>query len=253
MARIVEFIGSPGVGKTTIYKELEANWKKSYNWMPSQYFYPEKILVNDGMPILNFVRQFKDRKRKIDSKAMVEAGQRFVESYSEYVDVCWSNIYCMRTKSINGTDLRFQKITYLHQLIQKIQTLREQKSDKIAIADEGLLHIIPSILYRRETLMKDQEEIEKLLQIMPLPDAVVSIKTDIEENLKRLMQRRKVIPMHKSLMDEQLENFTRTDHQQRTIINNVLQRKDIPFLNIDSTDKIADNVSKIISFVENLG
>lgn len=252
MARIVEFIGSPGVGKTTLYKELEANWKKSYNWMPSQYFYPEKILANAGMPIINLVRQFKDRKRKVDTEAMVEAGQRFVELYSEYVDVCWSNINCMQKRNLNGKDLRFQKVSYLHQLIQKVQTLREQKSDKIAIADEGLIHIIPSILYRRETLMKDQEEIETLLQIMPLPDAVVSIKTDVQENLKRLMQRRKVIPMHKSLMDDQLENFTRVDHQRRAIINDILKTKDIPFLNIDSTDKIANNVSKIISFVQNL-
>lgn len=254
MAKIVELVGAPGVGKTTLYKEIEACWNKNYNWMPSQYFYPKKKITpaNSGSLIINILRRIRDRDGKIDMRLMEEAGARFVELYPKYIDACWNNISCMQKKNLNGLDLRFQKVSYFYKLFQKIQTLREQNISKIAIVDEGLIHILASILCQRENLKEEKEEIDRLLQTMPLPEGIVSIETDVEENLKRLMQRKKVIPMHKSLHNGQLKNITRLDHNKRAIVNSIIESRNLPLLRINSADEIAINVSKIISFAENL-
>lgn len=252
MAKFVELIGSPGVGKTTIYKELQRIWEKNYNWAPSQNFYPKKEIISEpsGSFFIDILRRIKNRNGKIDTRAMEEAGGRFVELYPEYIDACWNDINCTQKRNLNGRDLRFQKVSYLYKLIQKIQTVREQNSEQIAIVDEGLIHIINSILYKREVSAEEKKHIEHLLEIMPLPVGIVSIETALEENIKRLGQRKKVIPMHKSLADEQLEDTIRIDHNKRAVINTIIANKKIPFLRIDSTDVIANNVSKIIHFAE---
>jgi thymidylate kinase len=254
MAKIVELVGSPGVGKTTLYKHLQASWNKNYNWMPSQHFYPKKetIAESTGSLISDILRWIKNRKGRVDMRAMEEAGGRFVELFPDYIDACWNHINCTQKKNLNGLDLRFQKVSYLYKLIQKVQTVREQENDKIAIIDEGLIHIINSILYKREAYTEEKEEIEHLLEIMPVPQGIVYVETDVEENVKRLSQRKKVIPMHKALVKGELEIFVHSDHNKRAVINTIIESKNIPFLRINSIDTIANNVSKIISFAENL-
>lgn len=251
MSKIVELVGAPGVGKTTLFKEIEARWNKNDNWMPGQYFYPRKKIIseNSGSFILNTFRRIRDRNGKVDTREMEEAGARFVELYPEYINECWNNISCTQKRNANGLDLRIQKASYLHKLVQKIQTLSEQKSNKTAIIDEGLIHILTSVLCERQSF---KEEIECFLQIMPIPAGIISIETNVAENIKRLANRKKVIPMHKSLHNGQLENVIRLDHNKRAVVNAVIKSKTIPFLHIDSANEIGSNVSKIISFVKNL-
>ncbi len=253
MAKIVEFVGTPGVGKTTIYKEMITRSNKKHKWIPGEFLFPKEKLTAEhyGTFILNFLKHITGRKG-VDIMAMEEAGGRFVALYPEYIDQCWNNINCLHKKNINGLDLRFQKVSYLYKLIQKIQTLRETESNQIAIVDEGLIHLITNSLCKREDLAEEQKEIENFLQIMPVPNGIVSIETDLEENTKRLLQRKKVIPMHKLLKKSQLEKVISIDHKKRAAVNSILETQNIPLLRINSTDKVAINVSKIINFVENL-
>lgn len=58
--------------------------------------------------------------------------------------------------------------------------------------------------------------------------------------------------MHKSLRQSQLEKIIRIDHNRRAAVNSILETRNIPLLRINSTDKVANNVSKIINFAENL-
>lgn len=254
MAKIVELMGSPGVGKTTIYQEMSGEWNKNYNWIPSEFLFPKEKLVleNYSRFILNVLRLIMGKRGPVDTTAMEDAGARFIGLYPDYIDRCWNNINCIHRKNENGLDLRFQKISYLYKLIQKIQILRERESNQIAVVDEGLVQLITSSLCKKAALAETKEEIENFLQIMPLPDGIVSIETNLEENTKRLLQRKKVISMHKSLVQGQLEKVVCIDHERRATINTILDTRAIPFLRINSSDKVATNVSKIINFVENL-
>lgn len=254
MAKIVELMGSAGVGKTTIYQQMSAEWNKNYHWIPSEFLFPKEKLVleNYSRFILNVLRLLMGKRGPVDTTAMEEAGARFIGLYPEYIDRCWNHINCIHKKNVNGFDLRFQKIAYLYKLIQKVQILRERESNQIAVVDEGLVQLITSSLCKKATLIETKEEIEDFLEIMPIPDGIVSIETDLEENTKRLLQRKKVISMHRSLVQSQLETVIGVDHKRRAAINSILETRGVPFLRINSSDKVATNVSKIISFVENL-
>jgi MoxR-like ATPase len=58
MARIVEFVGSPGVGKTTIYRELIISSNKKHRWIAAEFLFPKEKLVleNYSRFILNVLR-----------------------------------------------------------------------------------------------------------------------------------------------------------------------------------------------------
>lgn len=252
MARIVEFVGSPGVGKTTIYRELIISSNKKHKWIGAEFLFPKEKLVleNYSRFILNVLRLIVKKRGHVDTIAMEEAGGRFVTSYPDFIDKCWNNINCIHKKNINGSDLRFQKISYLYKIIQKIQILRERESSQTAVVDEGLVQFITSSLGKRQDLTEEQEEIKKLFEIIPMPNGIVSIETDLKENTKRLLQRKKVISMHKSLLQSDLEKVIYIDHKRRASVNSILETRGIPLLRINSTDKVTTNVSKIINFFE---
>ncbi|MEO7802488.1 MAG: hypothetical protein ABIR81_10830, partial [Ginsengibacter sp.] len=113
MSHHVEFIGSPGVGKSTIYRHLEEKWNRSASWIPDKYLFPrqKKSILFKPKKILSlgFSKDFD----KIDLLALREAGDRFVALYPEYMDACWNNIQARQKKHLNGLDLRFAKTNYL--------------------------------------------------------------------------------------------------------------------------------------------
>ena len=252
MAKIVEFYGSPGVGKSTIYDELKGKWKKDYNWIPSHHLYTKNKIKFESLSkfLLSVARIIKNG--NMDDVAMKEAGDRFVAQYPEFIDAFWNNIIFKQKKSYNGLDLRFERAKYFYSTIQKIQFLREINSKKIALVDEGLIHRISRGSYKSENLIEEINEIKHLLQIMPLPDALVYVETGVEENAKRLDNRKKVISMHKLLSISELENIIHETKERMENVTKILENKGIQILRVDAKLHIGTNVTKIKSFIEGL-
>ncbi|MEJ7683908.1 MAG: hypothetical protein WKG06_39825 [Segetibacter sp.] len=137
---------------------------KNYNWIPGEFLFPKEKLISERYTtsILNVLRFIFLRKEKDDVAAMDEAAVRFVTLYPDYIEKCWNNINCIHKKNVNGLDLRFQKISYLYKLIQKIQILREQESNQIAIVDEGLIHLITNLLCKKNLRLKRKKKLKNL-------------------------------------------------------------------------------------------
>jgi len=252
MAKIVEFYGSPGVGKSTIYEELKRKWSKDSNWIPSHHLFTKKKIKFESLSkflsdVANIIKN-----GNIDDVAMKDAGDRFVAQYAEFIDAFWNNIIFKQKKSYNGLDLRFERAKYFYITIQRIQFLRESNSKKIALVDEGLIHRISRGLYKSENLIEEIDEIKHLLQIMPLPDALIYVETDVQENAKRLAHRKKVISMHKSLSITEIENIIPETQERMENVTKILEKKGITILRVDAKLHISTNVTKIISFVEGL-
>ena len=249
MAKIVEFFGPPGVGKSTIFREIELRWKKDLTWITSKHWSLATRQKNKYYRF-NFLKRF-IKNYDIDSIKLNEAGNRFIAQYPEFIDACWQNIVYKHKESLNKLDIRFQKVLYLQKQIQKIQMLGENNCDKVCLLDEGVVHLIPNALYKSSNLSEEHEEIRSLINVMPLPEAIVSIDTDAKEIAQRLYTRSKIISMYKNLDISELEILSEIDRERRSIILNILENQGMPILKIDSSLDSATNAKKVISFMDN--
>lgn len=279
MGKIIELCGSPGVGKSSIFYELEKRKNKKYRWTTASNTNPygDKNFYDFVIDILKKVKKGKnqvDSKSKnlesfydfarfiyreikkgrnfVDLDAMKEAGNRFIAQYPKYIEACWGNIFARQTKSLNGLDLRFEKAEFIYRIIKKNQVLREKITDRLTIIDEGFVNMIDRGLYKSSSPMDEKEEIYNLLEVMPLPDALVYIEIDLNENAKRLLSREEIRDMHKGLSFNELMDFTQVCRQRILTTIKYLENKGTPVLYLDSSHSIKENADKIIEFTENL-
>jgi len=279
MGKIIELCGSPGVGKSSIFYELEKRRNKKYKWTTasntnpygdkSRYDFVKSILIKvkkgknqvdsraknleSFYDFARFIyREIKKGRNFVDIDAMKEAGDRFVALHPKYIEACWGNIFARQTKSLNGLDLRFEKAEFIYRIIKKNQILREKITDQFIVIDEGFINMIDRGLYKSTSSIDEEEEIYSLLEIMPLPDALVYIETDLKENAKRLISREEIRDMHKGFSFSELMDFTQVCRQRILTSIKYLENKGTPVLYIDSTNSIKENADKIIEFTENL-
>ncbi len=279
MAKYIELCGSPGVGKSTIFEEIEKRERKSNFWKTVTDLYPTgKENWNDFATRIffdlvkgrsytyanpevreNFLeyikrvgRTIKRGKNYLEEDFLKKAGERFVAQNPKYIDACWNNILYRQRKSYNGFDIRFEKAGYMYKVIKKVQLTREDTSGKTIILDEGVVNLIDRALYKSELEAAEKGEIAGVLESAPLPDAVIYIETSLEENVKRLLQRKELRDMHRLLSKEDLVTYTRKCRQRLTTTIDLLKEKEIPILYLDSTDPAGENAKKIIHFSKTL-
>lgn len=129
MGKIIELCGSPGVGKSSIFFELEKRENKKNKWTTasntnpygkiSLYDFVGSILMkiktgipqfftksNDRRSLYDFARfiyrEIKNGKNFVDLDAMKEDGDRFVAQNPNYIEACWGNILPAKQKARMG-------------------------------------------------------------------------------------------------------------------------------------------------------
>lgn len=278
MARIIELCGSPGVGKSSIFFEIEKRRKRGDSWETASLNNPfgnedffdfakriyrkiKKGRRNIGRTTnkegqLDFVkrvyRECKLGRNPLFLDKLKEAGERFIAQHPDYIEACWGNIFKRQANSFNGLDLRFEKSEFIYKIIKKVQVIREKKTEKLIIIDEGLINMIDRGLHNSENSIREMEEIHNLLEVMPLPDALVYIETDLKINADRLILRQEIRDMHKGLTVVELIESTRVCRERILTAITYLKNKDVPVLFVDASDPVKLNAEKIIEFTNGL-
>lgn len=276
MAKIVELCGSPGVGKSSIFYEIEKmrgskennTWTTATNTNPegvySQRDFVKKIYSKIRQGLNNGGRSEKKESfyvfarriyREIKSERQLihrEAAVRFTAQNPLYIDAIWKNIFHIQAQSPNGLDLRFEKAQWIYRIIKKIQIIKENNSEQYFIIDEGLINMIDRALYKSKSVTEESAEILELLEVMPLPDALVYIETGIDENVRRIICREDIRDMHLGMSEENLRNITKITRDR--ILNSIkyLENRGIPVLYLNSTISPKQNAIEIIRFSEKL-
>lgn len=250
MGKLIEFCGAPGVGKSTIYRELTTRFSRSSNWLPAHCLYP-KVKTNVTKLKSLFAPAWKAY-GDLDSRAMINAGKTFIQKYPGFVDACCVSILQNDRSSLNGTDQRFRRISYMYRLIQKVQVCIESPTEKYIIIEEGLINGIGNALMDNKNQQQELAEIEALFKCMPIPEAIIFVEVDLQSNISRLMSRKKEIGSLEFLDNDQLHEALNRMSRKRKIATAMLAEKGVQVLNIDATRTVHENATAIVNFANDL-
>lgn len=247
--KIIEIIGPPGVGKSTIYQSLCKKWDAGSPWV-----YPE-VLLTSKPRVTQLKKWMSYRMRTLLNKKLVKSipvdyGLRFDENNQALANFCWEHL--SDTYNAKDTNKKFRSAYFLFTSFCMYQAINEKATAKPCIIEEGFLQ---KSFFIKDDAENEQQSIHLLnryLQLVPLPYAIIYVDTpDTNEVIKRLRSRGKVIASHLGKDDEALQ---RDIEKWRYIQNNILetmQANGVRIIRINSMHPVRDNVTQILNKLNN--
>lgn len=246
--RIVEVIGPPGIGKSTIYKALCGKWQPNAPWI-----YQEALLAPGKPSFFAFSKWLEYHFRKFSGKPKkmslsVDYGLQFVDNNVELAHFYWNHLSDPHTYKHEEIGHRFRSSYFLFSDFCRYQALLATGTDKTCVIDEGFLQ--KSFLLQ-ENKQKMIDIVNRYVPLLPLPDAVIYINTTHKDViLNRLERRNKVIASHQGKDKEGLLADIEKWQFLFEIIVDKMKVNRIPVHNIDAERPVAENaflLNKILS------
>ena len=216
----VEFVGVPGVGKTTLYKNVFNKVKE--NWRDIHEF--QRIFIKHA-----------------EGKA--------VESLLCYQELAQHKIQSIETRNYSGID-QMKLVKYFHTVLIADSLVFLFNNDYNVMSEEGLIHNFGDSLL---ALSKgNKEEFENLMKHR----AVVYCHAPAEIVAKRILEREektgRLLPQHKVDSFDKLVNLQKKSLEQKHQLIDFLPIYDIPFLSIDTSNPMSENVNQVLHFLNDL-
>lgn len=245
IARIIEIIGAPGTGKSTIYQSLCNTWRPRSPWI-----YPDTLITPEP-GIFSFPKWIVYRLRlalhkKLTRSIPVEFGLRFAGQNRNLARCCWDVLSDIRVYSDQEIHRRFRSAHFFFTTFCMYQAILEKASAKPCIIEEGFLQ--KSFFTRTEEV--DQQLayplVDEYLSLVPLPFAVIHIDTyDVDEIVRRLRRRQKIIASHLDLGDDALRRDIKQWQRAQHYLLDRLKRQGVMIVPVNAKEPVRANVSAI--------
>jgi len=249
---IIEVIGPPGVGKSTIYQQLCRTWKPGSHWV-----YPDVLTPMPGFFSFRKWLVFKLRmmlRKKLTKTIPVDYGMRFAAKEQELAEFCWKLISYIQYYNEQDVNKRFRSAYFLFTTFSMYQAILEHAPDKPCIIDEGFLQ--KSFFVRDNKVDEPLTNcmLDKYLQLVPLPKAVVYIDLpDNSEIIKRLRNRNKIISAHNGIGDEALQKDIENWRYAQHLILEKIKQAGVSVIRLNGHQPVKENVARIIELLKNTG
>jgi hypothetical protein len=251
MANYIEFVGVPGVGKTTTYSYLFTSRLNSR----------ELALYKDLELKQNFFRQVTDPKyllkkfRLTSSNNSYRSNKRellnsFVNNNPELLEMFWTSIFSIQKGSDPG--IKFHRVNYLWKIIEKIQKIKEDKNQTAYLLDEGLIQNV-NYFIQLHTGFDAKEQLKELIRrINDLPMAVVYFEGDPEIVVERSLKRKKQLGIDLGLSREDLLLSRSKSADELNTSIEIIEKKGIPVLRLRPDEEVETKGERVISFSRSL-
>ncbi|MET0636784.1 MAG: hypothetical protein ABWZ25_12210 [Chitinophagaceae bacterium] len=240
-SRIIEMIGSPGAGKSTIYNELIRSWDPDCPWEYRQQ-------TKKAGSLEKVIRAITGR--RATEPVVIEGGLDFINHHPDLAEFLWAHLSDARTYPYNSYNKRFRSAYFLFRDFCRYQTIMQGDSEKFFVVDEGLLQ--RSFLVNNDrTLM--EEIVSEYIELIPLPSAIIYLEArNLDVIFARLKGRKKTIASHIGLTDWELYKDLETWQYLFSLINEKLKKKNVEIFRIDSEEQVDTNVALIKDHLRSL-
>ena len=257
----IDFIGSPGVGKTTLYNLFMARRKRHEQWLT-----PVEAKINIAKEYLRQCSCFsKDMVRlvliqliqvrsvqnklsesiynSLASKALKER----VNSWMPFIELCSESLGDQEKPPF----YRFQLAKWFLNDLQDTALVDSARINKTVVFDESLSQRATGLLPWNIKFIGQQSR--KYFKLMPPPDGLIVLQAEPEIIVQRIMARRpqKVNAQHEGLVEEELWERIKIYAEIVGIGSAVLRERGVQVLALDAALPVEVMLSKLNHFMRN--
>lgn len=248
--KIVEVIGPPGVGKSTVYYALCDSWTPNAPWT-----HQDALLASPKPAVGQFVAWLEHTCRTLlrrpkPKSIPVEYGLRFSDAHKDLATFCWEHLAGSDMPLNREIGNRFRSSYFLFSDFCRYQAILEYSNGTPCIMEEGFLQ-------KSFLLHNDQHALHHTLatylSLIPLPQAVLLLDTpDIPLITERLANRDKVIASHLNADEATLQK--ETEKWRALLLASVakLEQRGVQVYRLDAARPVSANVALAQEFLSNL-
>lgn len=252
MMKRIDFLGAPGVGKSTIYQALLSlevvNRKNKYYSEEMASIYAVEEHIKQEKSFISFLTRLILRIKiarnpyvsSIEEKINKASFEQFVSrnlGLFELVD----KAYCLSNKSPYRNQYGYVSF---NKKIKKYAVL-EKYFPYTVIADESISQKVYGINPSSDKMQI--EIIESYFLEIPPPDILIHCIHNEDDIVNRILTRNKMIPGHRGLTEKELKQKTKLTLKIAEIGALILQERGTEVIQVNTSSSVDKNVQKILN------
>ncbi|MFA5603083.1 MAG: hypothetical protein WDA21_05105 [Bacilli bacterium] len=249
----VDFLGSPGVGKTSLYKELLRDKNKCFSSIDSI----KRVLALDYLTKksnLNYKEQlakfilfsnylFKPLEFKALNKVIHRASYDILFEDKTIIQEFLNTVLLGINFVEKDPLLNLMGIEWFFDTLKIAVLVEKNNLNKIALFDESLSQKVFGVTYLKNGYYEKQVE-KYFLSLIP-PKVLIHCDLHTEEIFNRIRKRKKIIPEHRNISEQELKEIIKIQRNVANVGSLILKDRGVKVVTLNMEDSIDININKI--------